>query len=207
MALSTTLCLVILVLAGFGTIQPILKRLGLTAGQAMIGTVLLLVGSNVPMLTVGQVRVAPGAILACLSVGVPLLVGQGRGAAAWAMLAAFVTGMTVFGQRMLLPGAQEQLTVPVWAFEGVLGGAAAGLLCRNGRCAMSAALLGVLAADAAHGAAVFSAGADMLILGHTELADEAMLGLVSSVVVSAMVTMLWDGIRMLMRRVRTQPGS
>lgn len=207
MSLGFTLALSLLVLTAFGTIQPVLERSKLSRRQALGVETALLLGTLVPMVTIGKVRLEPGPVCAGIAVGTLLLRGQGRGAAAWALLAAFIAGMAVFSQRMLVPGAEEQLPMATWVFEGILGGAAAGILCRNVRCAMTASLVGVLAADVAHGAAVYSAGAEQLLIGHTELMDEAMLALLTAFAVSWAVTLLMEGARLLWQRVRAQPGS
>lgn len=161
-----------------GLLQRVLDRMYLTDRQALLLVGLMIVGTFLPNLSLGFVRINIGGGIIPLGVCAWLFVKadqpweRGR-----SVLGIGITAAAVYAISRLLPAEAEALPFdPIWLY-GIVGGVIAWLLGRSRRCAFICGTAGILLADAISALFARAQGSDVpLILGGAGIADAAVIG-------------------------------
>lgn len=175
---------IIAVLVYSGLLQRVLDRLHLTDRAALVIVGSMLLGSFLPEISLGDVRVNIGGALIPLGVCIYLIIrADERAERLRAVLGAVLTGAAVYAVTKLLPAEAEQLPAEPMLLYGAAGGVIAWLLGRSRRAAFVCGVGGMLIADAASAVISWQQGvAVQLVLGGAGIGD--------AVVVSGVIAVL-----------------
>ncbi len=182
-----------------GLLQRVLDRMYLTDRQALGIIVLMLAGTFIPNIHLGNIAfniggIIPAGICIYLLFKVDTNFERLR-----ALIGSLITGSIVFALSTLLPAEAEQLPFdPLWLY-GIAGGLIAWLTGRSRRSAFICGTLGVVLADFLNWAyASFQGYTAQLVLGGGGIAD--------AVVISGVLAVLFCELmgEMIERIVRTK---
>lgn len=150
MSFGTLLLMIAAILVLCGLLQRVLDRMYLTDRQALLLIGLMLVGTFLPGIRLGDVTIHIGGALIPLGVCVYLLIRADTSRERWhSILGIFATAALVYLLSTVLPSEAEQMWVePLWLY-GLCGGIVAWLIGRSRRAAFICGVVGLLLADAA----------------------------------------------------------
>ncbi len=150
MSFGTLLLMIAAILVLCGLLQRVLDRMYLTDRQALLLIGLMLVGTFLPGIRLGDVTVHVGGALIPLGVCVYLLIRADTARERWhSILGIFATAALIYLLSTVLPSEAEQMWVePLWLY-GLCGGIVAWLIGRSRRAAFICGVVGLLLADAA----------------------------------------------------------
>lgn len=150
MSFGTLLLMIAAILVFCGLLQRVLDRMCLTDRQALLLIGLMLVGTFLPGIRLGDVTIHVGGAIIPLGVCVYLLIRADTARERWhSILGIFATAALVYLLSTVLPSEAEQMWVePLWLY-GLCGGVLAWLIGRSRRAAFISGVVGVLLADAA----------------------------------------------------------
>lgn len=150
MSFGTLLLMIAAILVLCGLLQRVLDRMYLTDRQALLLIGLMLVGTFLPGIRLGDVTVHVGGALIPLGVCVYLLIRADTARERWrSIIGSIITAILVYLLSILLPSEAEQMWVePLWLY-GLCGGIVAWLIGRSRRAAFICGVVGLLLADAA----------------------------------------------------------
>ena len=172
-----------------GLLQRVLDRMYLTDKQALLIIGLMLIGTFLPELTIGTVRINIGGAIIPLGVCVYLFARADQPWERWrSVLGSILTAAAVYAISTLMPAEAETLPFdPMWLY-GPMGGVIAWLLGRSRRCAFICGIAGVILADTASAIVAWSQGYDVpLMLGGAGIADAAVISGVTAVLLCELV--------------------
>lgn len=181
-----------------GLLQRVLDRMHLRDRQALLLIGAMLVGTFLPDISLGFVRVNIGGCLIPVGVCIYLLAKADTALERLrAVLAALLTGGAVYALSALLPAEAEKLLIdPMWLY-GICGGLIAWLLGRTRRGAFFAGVIGVLLADTTSAIVAWSQGSLVqLALGGGGIADAAVI---SGVIAVLFCELIGESIERLVR--------
>lgn len=189
MSIATTLVTMAIVLIWFGVAEPMLMRMHLSRRAALTLMGLLLIGSLVPPIYFGVLRLHVGALVAAGLVCTYLLLGEdSRRAVIWVLLTSAALAGVIFVLTWVTPGLIEQMSAGREVLVGVFAGLMAGLLLRRPRSSAACAVIAVVAADLVVGAADWVLGQEIgLLLGHTGVADAFVTAGLSASLIAALL--------------------
>ena len=150
MSFGTLLLIIAAILVFCGLLQRVLDRMYLTDRQALLLIVLMLVGTFLPGIRLGDVIIHIGGALIPLGVCVYLIIRANTAWERWrSVIGSIITALLVYLLSKLLPAEAEKMWVePMWLY-GLCGGIVAWLIGRSRRAAFICGVAGVLLADAA----------------------------------------------------------
>lgn len=150
MSFGTLLLIIAAILVFCGLLQRVLDRMYLTDRQALLLIGLMLVGTFLPGIRLGDVTFHIGGALIPLGVCVYLLIRANTAWERWrSVIGSVITALLVYLLSKLLPAEAEKMWVePMWLY-GLCGGIVAWLIGRSRRAAFICGVVGVLLADAA----------------------------------------------------------
>ena len=182
-----------------GLLQRVLDRMYLTDRQALGIIVLMLAGTFIPNIRLGNIAFNIGGIIPAGICIYLLFKTDTNFERLRALIGSLITGSIVFALSTLLPAEAEQLPFdPLWLY-GIAGGLIAWLTGRSRRSAFICGTLGVVLADVLNWAyASFQGYTAQLVLGGGGIAD--------AVVISGVLAVLFCELmgEMIERIVRTK---
>lgn len=148
MSFSSLLLIIAAILVFCGLLQRVLDRMYLTDRQALFLIGLMLVGTFLPGIRIGNVTIHLGGALIPLGVCVYLLIRADTARERWrSIIGSIVTAMLVYMLSRLLPSEAEKMWMePMWLY-GLCGGVVAWLIGRSRRAAFVCGIVGTLLAD------------------------------------------------------------
>ncbi len=148
MSFSSLLLIIAAILVFCGLLQRVLDRMYLTDRQALFLIGLMLVGTFLPGIRIGNVTIHLGGALIPLGVCVYLLIRADTARERWrSIIGSIVTAMLVYLLSRLLPSEAEKMWMePMWLY-GLCGGVVAWLIGRSRRAAFVCGIVGTLLAD------------------------------------------------------------
>lgn len=189
MSAGTMLLTIAAVFVFCGLLQRVLDRMYLTDRQALVLIALMLIGTFLPDLDLGFVRISIGGALIPLGVCVYLLFRAGTPLERWRTLFGTVlTAAAVYAMTLLLPSEPERLPFdPMWLY-GVIGGVVAWVAGRSRRGAFVCGVGGIILADIASAVVARMNGASVqLVLGGAGIADATVISGVLAVLLCELV--------------------
>lgn len=186
---ATLLLMIAAVMVYCGLLQRVLDRMHMRDRTALMLVGTMLLGTFLPPVPLGPVRLNIGGGLIPLGVCAYLLIRADEGHERWrTLLGTVVTAAIVYGLSLVLPSEPQQLAVDPTLLMALTGGAAAWLLGRSRRGAFVCGVAGILLADTATAVVNWRRGiAQPLVLGGGGLADAAVLGGMLSVLLCELV--------------------
>lgn len=174
---ATLLLTAAAVLVYCGALQRVLDRMYLTDRSALILIGAMLLGTLLPDIPLGLVRVNIGGGLIPLGVCAYLLIRADTALEKWrTLLGTVLTAAAIYGLTLLLPPEAEALPVDPTLLCSLAGGVIAWVLGRSRRGAFVCGVAGMLLADTVSAVILWSQGIRQpLILGGAGLADAAVL--------------------------------
>lgn len=174
----------------FGSLQRVLDRMGLTDRQALFFVVLMIAGSLLPDIPLGEhftLNIGGGLIPIALCVYLFFKAGT-----AWervrTVLAAILGGALVYLLGRWLPAEPERVWLPDLWIYGLSAGVLALLLGRSRRAAFVAGIMGVFLGDLAQGLISLAQGYDVTIaIGGAGLLDAALIAGIVAVALAELV--------------------
>lgn len=160
-----------------GLFQRVLDRMHLSDKQALFLIAVMLLGTFLPDITFGAVKVNVGGGLIPIGVCAYLFGKADRDVERWRTLWGIVlTGGSIYVLSALLPAEAETMPVdPIWLY-GICGGIVAWIIGRSRRGAFVCGVAGVLAADIANAVVTWVQGYRVqLIIGGGGIADAAVI--------------------------------
>lgn len=150
MSFGSLLLIIAAILVFCGLLQRVLDRMYLTDRQALLLIGLMLVGTFLPGIRLGDVTIHFGGALIPLGVCVYLIIRANTAWERWrSVIGSIITAILVYLLSKLLPAEAEKMWVePMWLY-GLCGGIVAWLIGRSRRAAFICGVVGVLLADAA----------------------------------------------------------
>ena len=150
MSFGSLLLIIAAILVFCGLLQRVLDRMYLTDRQALLLIGLMLVGTFLPGIRLGDVNFHIGGALIPLGVCVYLIIRANTAWERWrSVIGSIITALLVYLLSKLLPAEAEKMWVePMWLY-GLCGGIVAWLIGRSRRAAFICGVVGVLLADAA----------------------------------------------------------
>ena len=150
MSFGSLLLIIAAILVFCGLLQRVLDRMYLTDRQALLLIGLMLVGTFLPGIRLGDVTFHIGGALIPLGVCVYLLIRANTAWERWrSVIGSIITALLVYLLSKLLPAEAEKMWMePMWLY-GLCGGIVAWLIGRSRRAAFICGVIGVLLADAA----------------------------------------------------------
>ena len=150
MSFGSLLLIIAAILVFCGLLQRVLDRMYLTDRQALLLFGLMLVGTFLPGIRLGDVTIHIGGALIPLGVCVYLLIRANTAWERWrSVIGSVITAILVYLLSKLLPAQAERMWgEPMWLY-GLFGGIVAWLIGRSRRAAFICGVVGVLLADAA----------------------------------------------------------
>jgi len=150
MSFGSLLLIIAAILVFCGLLQRVLDRMYLTDRQALLLIGLMLVGTFLPGIRLGDVTIHIGGALIPLGVCVYLIIRANTAWERWrSVIGSIITALMVYLLSKLLPAEAEKMWVePMWLY-GLCGGIVAWLIGRSRRAAFICGVVGVLLADAA----------------------------------------------------------
>ncbi len=172
-----------------GLLQRVLDRMYLTDKQALLLIGLMLIGTFLPEVPIGPVRINIGGAFIPLGVCFYLLVKADHPWERWrSVLGSILTAAAVYAASTLLPAEAETLPLdPIWVY-GPVGGVIAWILGRSRRCAFICGIAGIVLADIASAVGAWIQGYNMpLILGGAGIADAVVISGVTAVLLCELI--------------------
>lgn len=166
-----------------GLLQRVLDRMYLTDKQALLIIGLMLIGTFLPELSIGPVRINIGGAVIPLGVCVYLFIKADQPWERWrSVIGSILTAAVVYAISTLMPAEAETMPFdPIWLY-GPIGGIIAWMIGRSRRCAFICGIVGVILADIASAVVAWSQGYDVLpVLGGAGIADAAVISGVTAV--------------------------
>lgn len=200
---SMLLLTVSAVLIFSGLLQRVLDRMYLTDKQALLVVGAMIVGTFLPDISIGFLRINIGGGIIPLGVCVWLFVKANQ---PWermrSIIGIVITAAAVYAISKLLPAEAEILSFdPIWVY-GIAGGAIAWVLGRSRRCAFICGTAGILLADVTNAIVTRVQGADVpLVIGGAGIADAAVIGGVMGVL---FCELLGEAIERMIRTVEAR---
>lgn len=150
MSFGSLLLIIAAILVFCGLLQRVLDRMYLTDRQALLLIGLMLVGTFLPGIRLGDVTFHIGGALIPLGVCVYLIIRANTAWERWrSVIGSIITALLVYLLSKLLPAEAEKMWMePMWLY-GLCGGIVAWLIGRSRRAAFICGVVGVLLADAA----------------------------------------------------------
>ena len=150
MSFGSLLLIIAAILVFCGLLQRVLDRMYLTDRQALLLIGLMLVGTFLPGIRLGDVTIHIGGALIPLGVCVYLIIRANTAWERWrSVIGSIITAILVYLLSKLLPAEAEKMWMePMWLY-GLCGGIVAWLIGRSRRAAFICGVVGVLLADAA----------------------------------------------------------
>lgn len=202
MSMAATILIMAGLMVGFGTLDPQLERADLAKKRIMLILLTLLAGSLLPPFQWGMVRVMPGSLFSIMAAGVLFLWGSAGKQWVRSLLCAALTAALLAAANAFLPYGMDELNIARYVFFGLIGGMVSGISAGTVKGAAATALWGTLLFDAADGAmAYFMDKGSVLLLGHTELADQAVIAMAAAVLIAVMVGYTIRQIEWITRKV------
>lgn len=189
MSIGMVILTVAAVLVFFGVLQRVLDRLHLTDRMALLLIAAMFIGTLLPNIAVGKVRINIGGALIPLGVCLYLFIKADEGKERIrALVGSLLTGAAVFGLSMLLPDEPEQMIMDPNLVYGLSGGAIAWILGRSRRAAFICGVVGVILADVVTACINWSKSIDQqLVLGGAGIADTVIISGVLAVLLAELV--------------------
>ena len=176
-----TLGPMLLIIAGIliycGLLQRVLDRMYLTDRQALLLIGMMLIGTFLPDIQVGSIKVNLGGALIPFGVCIYLYIKADTSVERWrTILGSLATGGAVYALSVMLPGEAEELAFdPMWLY-GLFGGVIAWMFGRSRREAFVCGVTGVLLADILNATVIFFQGyRTQLVLGGAGIADATVI--------------------------------
>lgn len=194
----------ILVFCGF--LQRVLDRMYLTDRQALVITGAILLGTFIPDVSLGVVRIGIGGAIIPLTVCIYLFIKADEAVERLhAVAGTIITAVSVYAVSNLLPAEAETLPLdPMWLY-GLCGGVIAWLLGRSRRNAFICGMAGVILADMASGIIARVQGYQVeIVLGGGGIADAAVISGVTGVLLCELMGEL---IERLVRHTAQRSGG
>ena len=188
MSIAAAILLMSGVMVGFGTLDPLLERAKLSKRRAMAILLILFAGTIFSPMYVLRVRVLPGILLTITAAS--MLIMRGCPGKMWvrALFSAVLMASVLASLTILLPYGLDELAVARYVFLGLVGGMISGGVAGSVKAAAAGTLLGSAVFDLAEGLMNFVRDkGSTLLIGHTELADQAMIAMVTAVGCAVMV--------------------
>lgn len=158
MPVGVILLLLIAILIYFGLLQRVLDRMHLTDSMAMIFIVLMVVGSFLPNISIGNrisINIGGGVIPIILAVYL-IITSDTNQEKLRAILASLITGVAIYIAGKLLPAEPGTMFIdPIIAFA-VLAGIIAYIFGRSRRGAFIAGILGIVISDIISALGIFA---------------------------------------------------
>ncbi len=150
MSAGTMLLTIAAVLIWCGVLQRVLDRMHMTDRQALLLVGAMLLGTFIPPVRLGSIRIGIGGGLIPLGVCAWLFITADEGAERLrAVLGSVMAASAVYLMNELLPAEAEALPIdPMWLCA-LAGGVIAWAIGRSRRCAFICGAMGVILADAA----------------------------------------------------------
>lgn len=183
MSAGTLLLTIAAILVYCGLLQRVLDRMYLTDRQALLVIGAMLIGTFLPDISLGLLRINLGGEIIPLGICVYLFTRADEDKERWrAILGSIITAAGVYGLSVLLPAEAETLPLdPMWLY-GLCGGILAWVLGRSRRNAFICGVAGVILADIASGIVAHMQGYQVqIVLGGGGIADAAVISGVLSV--------------------------
>ena len=183
MSAGTLLLTIAAILVYCGLLQRVLDRMYLTDRQALLVIGAMLIGTFLPDIPLGLIRINLGGAIIPLGICAYLFVRANEDKERWrAILGSIATVAGVYGLSVLLPAEAETLPLdPMWLY-GLSGGILAWVLGRSRRNAFICGVTGVILADIASGVIAMKQGYQVqIVLGGGGIADAAVISGVLSV--------------------------
>ena len=172
------LLLTLLAIAVFcGLLQRVLDRMYLTDRQALMIIGLMLLGTFIPNIRIGQLAINLGGAVIPAGICIYLIVkANSHHERLRAVIGSLVTAAFIFILSASLPAEAEAMLVdPIWIY-GIVGGIVAWLSGRSRRSAYICATLGILIADLLSGVYAAARGyAVTIVLGGGGIADACVI--------------------------------
>ena len=183
MSAGTLLLTIAAILVYCGLLQRVLDRMYLMDRQALLVIGAMLIGTFLPDISLGLLRINLGGAIIPLGICVYLFTRADEDKERWrAILGSIITAAGVYGLSVLLPAEAETLPLdPMWLY-GLCGGILAWVLGRSRRNAFICGVAGVILADIASGIVAHMQGYQVqIVLGGGGIADAAVISGVLSV--------------------------
>lgn len=189
MSARTMLLTIVAVLVFCGLLQRVLDRMHLRDRTALMLIGAMLLGTFLPNIPLGPVRLSIGGAVIPLGVCVYLFFKADESMERWrTLLGTALTGGTVYALSLLLPAEAEKLPIEPMLLYGMAGGLVAWLLGRSRRGAFICGVAGVLLADTATAFVNWSRGIQQpLVLGGAGFADASVISGVLAVLLCELV--------------------
>ena len=201
MSFGSLLLMIAAILVFSGLLQRVLDRMYLTDRQALFLIGLMLIGTFLPGIRLGNVSVNIGGALIPLGVCAYLLIRADTTGERWrAVFGSFITAALVYMLTKLLPSEAEEMQMePMWLY-GLCGGIVAWQIGRSRRGAFVCGIAGILLADTASFAIATMQGySAQLQLGGGGIADAS---IISGVVAVLMCETVGELLERLTRKKR-----
>lgn len=177
MSFGSLLLIIAAILVFCGLLQRVLDRMYLTDRQALLLIGLMLAGTFLPGIRMGNVTIHIGGALIPLGVCVYLIIRADTARERWrSIIGSIVTALAICLLFKLLPAEAEQMWMePLWLY-GICGGVVAWLIGRSRRAAFICGVVGTLLADTtSFTIAILQGYAAELHLGGGGIADAAVI--------------------------------
>lgn len=201
MSAGNLLLLIAAILVFSGLLQRVLDRMYLTDRQALLLIGLMIVGTFIPEISIGNVAFNIGGALIPLGVCGYLMIRADTARERWrSVYGSVITALLIYLTAKVLPAEAEELWIdPMWLY-GLCGGIVAWLIGRSRRAAFICGVAGTLLADAASFVIVSTQGYTAeLHLGGGGIADAS---IISGVVAVLLCETIGEMVERLSRRNR-----
>ncbi len=172
-----------------GLLQRVLDRMRLTDRQALMLVVLMLLGTWLPNIRLGNVSIGFAGGIIPIAICIYLFITADEGSARIrAVTGSIASGIAVYALTALLPAEAESLPLdPMWLC-GAAGGVVAWLMSRSRRNAFICGVMGVVLADIAGFVSALVQGySAQLTIGGAGIADAIVISGVLSVLLCELV--------------------
>ena len=187
------------VLVFCGLLQRVLDRMYLSDRQALLLIGIMIAGTLLPNVNIGNIVVNIGGFLIPVGICIYLIYrADSFMEKKRAVIGTLLTGLTVYMISLLFPSEAETMPIdPMWLY-GIAGGIIAWITGRSRRAAFICGILGVFIADVVSFSVAWLQGYHVqLILGGAGIADAAVI---SGVVAVLMCELIGEVIERIIRR-------
>ncbi len=206
MSAGTMLLTIAAILVYCGLLQRVLDRMYLTDRQALLVIGAMIIGTFLPDISLGFVRINLGGAVIPLGICVYLFIRADESKERWrTLLGTVLTAGGVYALSAFLPAEAEALPLdPMWLY-GLCGGVLAWLLGRSRRNAFICGVAGLILADLTSGIIALTQGYQVqIILGGGGIADAAVISGVLSVL---LCEVLGEAIERIVRATAAKEGE
>jgi len=189
MTIGQITILIVTALIAFGVCQRVLDKMRLTDRQALLIALFIFIGSFLPDIPIGNVRInIGGAVIPFLLCAYLIIGAHTASERVRAVTASLVTAAAVIALGRFFPNEPEAMPFDINYLYGLAAGAIACLFGRSRRAAFIAGALGVMLADIAESVALSLSGVSQTLhLGGAGAMDVIVIAAITAVLIKELV--------------------